>query len=242
MVKNITIDDIAWPCELSLTLKKSLLSIASFKDGITSLGGSPKHPFSSGICYLFEGIVILSTSTLDTSATVGGVIGPQDWIGAGVMDESYRPIYTSEEVVPVVLMAFPKKLLLKLAEQDSEVFKFLFYIAQKSLKKWTQAAATVIHDKEMRIVFSLLELLVLHPKKDDEIPPIKISQQQLAFLSGISRPRVNEVLKALEIAEEIEITRGSLRIINLPKLAARLNNLNVSLRDPRQFISEYQSC
>ncbi|ALO35201.1 hypothetical protein CMT41_11060 [Colwellia sp. MT41] len=239
MSNKTIIDDIVWPCELSLSLKKSLLSIASIKHGVTSLGGSPKHPFCSDICYLFEGVAVLCTSTPNTSTTVGGVIGPQDWIGVGSMDESDRPIYTTEEIVPVVLMAFPNKLLLNLAAQDSEVFKFLFYIAQALLKKWTQAAATVIHDKEMRIVYSLLELLVLHPKKGDVIPPIKISQQQLALLSGLSRHRVNEVLKELEIAEEIEIARGSLRIINLPKLAARLNNLNVSLRDPRQFISEY---
>ena len=236
MRNEITIDDIVWPCELSSSLKKNLLSIASLKHEISPLGGSPKNPFSSDICYLFEGIAILNTSTLETSTTVGGVIGPQNWIGVGGMDESSRPVYTTEEITPVVLMAFPYKLILKLAEQDSEVFKFLFYIAQKLLKKWTQTAATVIHDKEMRIVYYLLELRVLHPKKDDVIPRIKISQQQLSFLSGISRPRVNEVLKELEIAEEIEIARGSLRIINLPKLAARLNNVNVSMRDPRVFI------
>ncbi|MCJ8293323.1 MAG: Crp/Fnr family transcriptional regulator [Colwellia sp.] len=237
MRNKITANDIVWPCELSASLKKNLLSIASLKHEITPLGGSPKHPFSDDICYLFEGVAVLCTSTLNPSTTVGGVIGPKDWFGVGGIDESSRPIYTTEEVVPVVLMAFPNKLLLKLAEQDSEVFKFLFYIAQKLLKKWTQAAATVIHDKEMRIVYYLLELRVLHPKKGDVIPSIKISQQQLSFLSGISRPRVNEVLKALEVAEEIEIARGSLRIINLPKLAARLNNVNVSMRDPREFIS-----
>ena len=236
MLKNITIDDIIWPCELSSSLKNRLLSIASLKHGITPLGGSAKHPFSGDICYLSEGIAVLCTSTENTSTTVGGVIGPQDWIGVGGIDESSRPIYTAEEIVPVVLMAFPNKLLLKLAEQYGEVFKFLFYIAQSLLKKWTQTAATVIHDKEMRIVYYLLELRVLHPKKGNVIPRIKISQQQLSFLSGISRPRVNEVLKTLEIAEEIEIARGSLRIINLPKLAARLNNVNVSLRDPRAFI------
>ncbi|NQZ81352.1 MAG: Crp/Fnr family transcriptional regulator [Colwellia sp.] len=237
MRNEISINDIVWPCELSTSLKKNLLSIASLKFEITPLGGSPKNPFSGDICYLFEGIAVLCTSTPNTSTTVGGVIGPQDWFGVGGLDESFRPIYTTEEVVPVVLMAFPNKLLLKLAEQDNEVFKFLFYIAQKLLKKWTQTAATVIHDKEMRIVYYLLELRVLHPKKDDVIPIIKISQQQLSFLSGISRPRVNEVLKELEVAEEIEIARGSLRIINLPKLSARLNNLNVSMRDPRLFIS-----
>jgi len=233
---KITIDDIVWPCELSLSLKKNLLSIASVKQGISSLGGSPKNPFSSDLCYLLEGIAILNSSTQDTSTTVGGVIGPQDWIGVSGIDESSRPVYTTEEIVPVVLMAFPNKLLLKLGEKESEVFKFLFYIAQKLLKKWTQAAVTVIHDKEMRIVYSLLELLVLHRKNDDVIPCIKISQQQLSFLTGISRPRVNGVLKELEVAEEIEIARGCFRIVNLPKLACRLNNLNVSMRDPRVFI------
>ena len=239
MLKIITIDDIVWPCELSSSLKKKLLSIASLKHGITPLGGSPKHPFSSDICYLFKGIALLNTFTPDTSTTIGGVIGPKDWIGISGMNEAYRPVYTTEQIDPIVLMAFPHKLLLKLAEQDTEVFKFLFHIAQTLLKKWTQVATTVIHDKEMRIVYSLLELLVLHPKKDDVITSIKITQQQLSLLSGISRPRVNEVLKKLEIAEEIEIARGGLRIINLPNLAARFNSLNVSMRDPREFISQH---
>jgi len=233
---KVTVDDIIWPCELSSSLKESLLSIGSVKHGITSLGGTPMQPYSNDICYLFEGIAILNSYSSDTSTTIGGVIGPQSWFGVGGMDELSRPDFSSEEVAPVVLIAFPHKLLLKLAEEESEVYKFLFHIAQSLLKKWTQAAVTSIHNKEMRIVFALLELLVLQPKKGGEFPGIKISQQQFSFLSGISRPRVNEVLKALETAEEIEITRGCLRIVNLPKLAARLNNLNVSIRDPRIFI------
>ena len=236
MSNKVTVDDIIWPCELGSSLKERLLSIGSIKQGVTSLGGTPKQPYSKYICYLFEGIAILNSSSSETSTTIGGVIGPQSWFGVAGMDEAARPDFTSEEVAPVGLIAFPHKLLLKLAEQDSEVFKFLFYIAQSLLKKWTQAAVTSIHNKEMRIVFALLELLVLQHKKDDVIPSIKISQQQLSFLSGISRPRANEVLKGLEIAEEIEIARGSLHIINLSKLAARLNNLNVSIRDPRRFI------
>ncbi len=58
-IKNITIDDIVWPCELILSLKENLLSIANVKQGITALGGSPKHPYSRDICYLVEGIAMM---------------------------------------------------------------------------------------------------------------------------------------------------------------------------------------
>ena len=47
---------------------------------------------------------------------------------------------------------------------------------------------------------------------------LRITQQELAYLVGLSRQRVNEALKALAAQGLLQIEYGGLRILDLPAL------------------------
>ena len=53
---------------------------------------------------------------------------------------------------------------------------------------------------------------------------LRITQQELAYLVGLSRQRVNEALKTLDALAMIRIEYGGLRVLNLPALRSSFFN------------------
>ena len=54
---------------------------------------------------------------------------------------------------------------------------------------------------------------------------LRITQQELAYLVGLSRQRVNEALTHLQAQELIRVEYGGLRILDLPGLRTRMVGL-----------------
>ena len=72
-------------------------------------------------------------------------------------------------------------------------------------------------DPDVRVARSLAGLFnpVLYPGVGDVL---RITQQELAYLAGLSRQRVNEALQALQTMRLIEVTYGGVRILDLDGL------------------------
>ena len=74
-----------------------------------------------------------------------------------------------------------------------------------------------INNPDVRVARSLASLFnpVLYPGVGEVL---RITQQELAYLVGLSRQRVNVALQALETAGAIRIEYGGLRVLNLDAL------------------------
>jgi CRP-like cAMP-binding protein len=74
-----------------------------------------------------------------------------------------------------------------------------------------------MHNPDLRVARSLAALFnpVLFPGVGDVL---RITQQELAYLVGLSRQRVNEALAALEAQGTIRVEYGGVRILNLDAL------------------------
>jgi CRP-like cAMP-binding protein len=74
-----------------------------------------------------------------------------------------------------------------------------------------------INNPDVRVARSLASLFnpVLYPGVGEVL---RITQQELAYLVGLSRQRVNVALQALEMAGAIRIEYGGLRVLNLDAL------------------------
>lgn len=233
MNKTISVDDIIWPCELSAKLKLFLIDIAIKRHGVNCMGGTPTAPQPEGLVYCLQGSAIISWGSYDMRNKVGAVLGANDWLGfLSIDDIKSEYVYSTIEIKPISCLVFPKKAILEYANRDSEMFKLLFYIAKKIVPKWLQASITALHDVESRIVSSLVDLVILEPNIVNSQVVINISQQQLSDLTGVSRPRVNEVLKHLERSGDIQIARNKIHIKDIKALSQRLQFFNGSLREP----------
>jgi CRP-like cAMP-binding protein len=74
-----------------------------------------------------------------------------------------------------------------------------------------------LNDPDLRVARSLASLVnpVLYPSVGEVL---RITQQELAYLVGLSRQRVNEALKALEAQGAIRVEYGGLRVLDLAVL------------------------
>jgi CRP/FNR family transcriptional regulator, cyclic AMP receptor protein len=78
---------------------------------------------------------------------------------------------------------------------------------------------------DIRVARSLASLFnpVLYPGVGEVL---RITQQELAYLVGLSRQRVNEALNALQARALIRVEYGGLRVLDLPALRSSLFTRN----------------
>ncbi|OCH46648.1 protein kinase, partial [Vibrio cyclitrophicus] len=162
----------------------------------------------------------------------GGVIGKGDWIGALTIHANYNLFAVAEEVEPITMVFFPADKVLELAEKKCMVFKWLLHCGVKSQSIWMQAFLSSIHEKEQKTIYVLLELAARQTNVTGAKVSINISQTQLSTITGISRPRLNEVLKSIEQQGLVTIQRGKVSISDFEGLYERISPMNLMIRDP----------
>jgi len=225
-----SIDAIHWPCTLSNDLKYQLFDIAQRGKGMPNMQKKQALP---GVYYITSGHATLSFLSENMNKTLGIVIGVNDWVGANSLGNNADIYLLSIELEPIEYLLFPKQKIAQLAEKNNEVFKFLYYCMIQMQPRLQQAQLTALHNKEIRIVYTLLTLAQKKQGLQGVKTSINITQDQLCTVTGLSRPRINEVLKNIEKAHEISIERGKVHIIDINALGNRLNQLNAMFNDPR---------
>lgn len=225
-------DQINWPCDLSDTVIERLKQIAVLKQGIDALEITKRYQNVPGVYYILSGSAGLCFSTQNMHHMSGGVIGRGDWIGALTIYKDYQLFAVAEEVNPISMIYFPRKKVRELAEEVPEIHKWLLHCATKSHSLWMQAYLTSIHEKEQKAVYVLLELAARQNMSTSNVARIDVSQSQLSTITGISRPRLNEVLKNLEKKKGIKTRRGRVVISDFDVLYNCISPMNLMLRDP----------
>ncbi|QFT12556.1 Crp/Fnr family transcriptional regulator [Vibrio sp. THAF190c] len=225
-------DQIKWPCDLSKIVIEKLKQIAVLKQGIDALEITKRYQNVPGVYYILSGSAGLCFSTQNMHHMSGGVIGRGDWIGALAVYKEYQLFAVAEEVNPLSMVFFPRKKVRDLAEKVPEVYKWLLHCATQSYSVWMQAYLTSIHEKEQKTVYVLLELAARQTTDVNDVARIDVSQSQLSSITGISRPRLNEVLKNLEKKKGIKTHRGRVVISDFDVLYHCISPMNLMLRDP----------
>lgn len=233
MNKSFQIDEIKWPCELPDSVKRKLLSLGQYCVGIEQLEITKSYAKFPGIFYILGGSVGLCTSTNDMKNIVGGFMGATDWLGALTFGTDVKIFTVAEEIQTLEMLLFPKEKVMALAEEEPLVYKWLFRCGQGSQRLWLQALITSLHEKEQKVVYSLLELAKRQSLVEGAIKQVNISQSQLSMVSGVSRPRLNEVLKIIEESGAIIVKRGRIYLSDREKLQRLLDSMNLMLLDPR---------
>lgn len=232
-MQEYNVEDIQWPAPLSESLKQKLLNIAFYGNDF-----KPKIPVNNktknpGVYYFISGLATFSYSTPNMKNIRGCVFGRGDWLGANSLYNERGLYLVPEEIEKVSFLYFPKERINKLIESTPEVYQWLFYCVGNAQPKIMQSQLTAMHDKTSRIVYTLLELARYTPLLLGSSSFIRISQQQLSTVTGLSRPRINEVLKSLEKLGQISLQRGSIHLLDLPALGKHLETLNTMFHDPR---------
>ena len=223
-----------WPGPLSATLQRQLFALVEPYDPVMMNCRQMALP---GVIYIHHGSLAVMFSNTEMDASLGVILGPGDWFGYQTLSLQPTQFFAFvEPLSPVDAYVLPQAKLQRLAENEPEVYKFLYFIGNRIHTSNLQLLLNSLHDLTSRLVYLLFELARSQPKVANAEWTLTISQQQLSFISGISRPRINQILKRLERDGEIRTQRGKIVIQDLQALQARINQVNLMFRDPRKLI------
>ena len=165
-----------------------------------------------------DGLLKMSTETADGHTITYSGLTAGGWFGEGTVmkREPYR--YNVQALRKSLVAGLPVDTFHWLLDHS---IGFNRFVMNQLNERLAQVIGTIEADRtpspEQRVARNLAALVnpVLFPGVGEVL---RITQQELAYLVGLSRQRVNEALKALAAQGLLQIEYGGLRILDLPAL------------------------
>lgn len=157
-------------------------------------------------------------STGSGNAITFAGLPPGAWFGEGTLlkHESYR--YNVEALRRSVVAGLPIETFEWLLERSIPFNRYLMNQLNERVSQFIAARETDrLTDPDSRVARSLGGLF--HPVLFPGVGTLlRITQQELAYLVGLSRQRVNEALRALQAAGLIRVEYGGVQVLDLDGL------------------------
>ena len=173
-----------------------------------------------------QGLFKMSSDTPDGRSMTFTGLPPGGWFGEGTVlkREDYR--YNIQALRAGLIAGLPVDTFFTLLDHSLGFNRFIMnqlnerlgqFIAAREIDRMTQP--------ELRVARNLAALFntALFPGVGEVL---RITQQELAYLAGLSRQRVNRALSVLEQQGLIRIEYGGLRVLDLEGLRTRNFNLS----------------
>jgi CRP/FNR family cyclic AMP-dependent transcriptional regulator len=169
---------------------------------------------------LIDGLVKMTSVTPEGKTTTFTGVTSGGWFGEGSLLKDKTRKYDVVTLRESRVAYMPRATFAWLLDTDIGFNRFLLLQLNERLG---QFIAMVEYERllepDARVARSLAGLFnpVLYP---DQATDIQLSQEELGYLSGVSRQRVNQALQVLEKAGLLEIEYGRIRILDLDGLRA----------------------
>lgn len=169
-----------------------------------------------------EGLLKMSNDHADGSSMTFAGLPPGGWFGEGtaIKREPYR--YNVQALRKSKVAGLPIETFHWLLDHSIGFNRFVMYQLNERLGQFIAAREIDrLGNVNLRVARSLAALFnpVLYPGVGEVL---RITQQELAYLIGLSRQRVNEALSALQAQGAIRVEYGGLRVLNLQALRSTL--------------------
>jgi CRP-like cAMP-binding protein len=166
---------------------------------------------------LIDGLLKMSNDSSARSITYTGV-PPGGWFGEGTLikREPYR--YNIEALRRSTVAGLPIETFHALLDRSLPFNRFVLNQINERLGQFIAAREIDrTNDPDFRVARSLAALFhpVLYPGVGELL---RITQQELGYLVGLSRQRVNEALRELQRAGVIRVEYGGVRVLDLQRL------------------------
>jgi CRP/FNR family transcriptional regulator, cyclic AMP receptor protein len=169
-----------------------------------------------------EGLLKMSSDNEQGRTMTFTGVPPGGWFGEGtaLKRECYR--YNMQALRKSVVAGLPVDTFHWLLDHSIGFNRFVMNQLNERLAQFIAAREIDrMNNPDIRVARSLAALFnpVLYPGVGELL---RITQQELAYLVGLSRQRVNEALAALEAQGTIRVEYGGVRILDLPALRTSL--------------------
>jgi CRP/FNR family cyclic AMP-dependent transcriptional regulator len=170
-----------------------------------------------------EGLLKMSSENEQGHTMTFSGLPPGGWFGEGTVlkREIYR--YNIQALRKSVVAGLPADTFHWLLDHSIGFNRFIMNQLNERLAQFIAAREIDrMNDTDVRVARSLATLFnpVLYPGVGEVL---RITQQELAYLVGLSRQRVNEALTELAAQGLIRVEYGGLRVVDLAGLRSLLN-------------------
>jgi CRP-like cAMP-binding protein len=210
---------IPWLIELEPAARRRIepaIVVAEVQPGelLCRIGGPPNYWFG-----VIEGLLKMSNDRVDGSPITYSGLPPGGWFGEGTLlkREPYR--YNIQTLRRSIVAGLPSEDFHALLDHSILFNRFIMNQFNERLGQFIAAHETDrLDNPDARVARNLAGLFnpVLFPGGGGSL--LRITQQELAYLVGLSRQRVNEALLAIQERGAIRIEYGGLRVLDLPAL------------------------
>jgi CRP/FNR family cyclic AMP-dependent transcriptional regulator len=186
---------------------------ARLGDRVCRIGAASTYWFG-----VIDGLLKMSNVSRDGSQITYTGIPPGAWFGEGTLlkREAYR--YNIEALRATTVAGLPIEIFHRLLDRSIPFNRFVMRQLNERLSQFI-AAREIDRDNrpDNRVAGGLAALFnpVLYPGVGEVL---HITQQELAWLVGLSRQRVNEALQALQEAALVRVEYGGVRVLDLAGL------------------------
>jgi len=167
---------------------------------------------------VIDGLLKMSNDDSTGQAITFTGVPPGGWFGEGTLlkRESYR--YNIQVLRPSIVAGLPIDSFHELLENSIAFNRFMLNQLNERLGQFIAAREIDrISDPDLRVARNLAALF--HPQLYPGVGSmLRITQQELGYLVGLSRQRVNQALNRLARDQLISIEYGGLRVLNLAGL------------------------
>jgi CRP/FNR family cyclic AMP-dependent transcriptional regulator len=170
---------------------------------------------------LIEGLLKMSSDNAQGQTMTFTGVPPGGWFGEGTVlkREPYR--YNIQALRKSVVAGIPIDTFDWLLDNSIGFNRFVMLQLNERLGQFIAAREIDrMSNPDIRVARSLAALFnpVLYPGVGDVL---RITQQELAYLVGLSRQRVNEALTTLSDQGSIKVEYGGLRVMDIDALRTR---------------------
>lgn len=173
------------------------------------------------MCIILSGWVKISTLSADGKEIIFDLLSEGEFFGElSVLDGEPRTA-TVTTLVPSVLVILERSFFIPFLENNpATAIRLLQLLVSRLRAVDTLLEAVLFFDSETRLAKRVIALKDIYGKVVGSTVQLelKVSQQDIANLVGITRESVNKHLKKWERAEIISLQQGRLTILNLPLL------------------------
>ena len=171
---------------------------------------------------VLDGLLKMSNDGAGVHSITFTGVPPGAWFGEGTLlkREVYR--YNIEALRPSLVAGLPIETFEWLLERSIPFNRYLMNQINERLGQFiAMREIDRMNDPDSRVARSLASLFhpVLYPGVGDLL---RITQQELSYLVGLSRQRVNQALRHLQAAGLIRIEYGGVRVLDLSGLRRRM--------------------
>ena len=199
--------------EQALAIPRIVVGDAEPGDLVCRFGKAPTYWFG-----VVEGLLKMSTDNEQGYSVTFTGLPSGGWFGEGtaLKHEAYR--YNVQALRKTTVAGLPLEAFHQLLDQSIGFNRFVMNQLNERLGQFIAAREIDrLGNPDVRVARNLAALFnpVLFPGVGEVL---RITQQELAYLVGLSRQRVNVALNALQQAQWIRLEYGGVRVLNLNAL------------------------